>query len=127
MAVEILEKTNDGNGLDPTDLSLLQSAVNSNMTEAGEVAFYELHSRVNSGNYVKPWLCGVEHLTQDYEGFVYWKGEHVEHYSHSDFDDMKRDAEELGRRCLHLEALGVEVDVATAVWTWDKYEGMEVP
>ena len=79
MAIEILRKTNDGNDLAPEHLKLVEVAANGWLSEAGEVAFHELHRDVENG-YKKPWLHGIEHLTRDHEGYVYWKGRRVEHY-----------------------------------------------
>lgn len=67
MAIEILQKTHDGNDLDPRDLKIVELAVNNFLSEQGEVAFYDLHRRVING-YTKPSFHGVEHLTRDHEG-----------------------------------------------------------
>lgn len=124
MAIEILRATDDGERLDPTDLYLVQETVNGNITELGEVAFYALHNRVMAGEYKKPWLCGVENLTIDHEGFVYWKGIEVEHYSFQDAERERKAAEELASRCRHLEEIGVPVSCNNAVWGYEKYEGV---
>ncbi|MDD5701049.1 MAG: hypothetical protein PHU23_03270 [Dehalococcoidales bacterium] len=122
IACEILQKTHDGDDLAPEHLYLLQNVVNGWVTKAGEEAFQIIHAQVMAGTYKKPWLCGVENLTRDHEGYVYWKGQHVEHYSHDNYEDMKRDAEDLGRRCRYLESIGVEVNCSHAIWTWEKYK-----
>jgi hypothetical protein len=63
-------------------------------------------------------------LTKDGQGYIYWKGIHVEHYSHSDPSKELADAEELIRRCEHLESLGVIVSSGSAVWRWSWYENL---
>jgi hypothetical protein len=118
MACEVLQKTHDGDLLAPQDLYLVQEWVNDALNESGENLFKELHTQIMAGTYVKPWMCGVENLTQDHEGYVYWKGIHVEHYSHDNYEEKKRDAIELARRCLLLEALGKEVTCGNAIWLW---------
>ncbi|MCH7554336.1 MAG: hypothetical protein IIC82_10110 [Chloroflexi bacterium] len=80
-AISILHATHDGDDIAPCELSLLESAVNGWLTDEGKVAFDDLHRRVESGEYRKPWLFEVEHLTLDHEGYVYWKGVQVEHFT----------------------------------------------
>jgi hypothetical protein len=118
MACEVLQKTHDGDLLAPQDLYLVQEWVNEALNESGENLFKEIHARVMAGTYVKPWMCGVENLTQDHEGYVSWKGIQVEHYSHDNYEEKKKDAIELARRCLLLEALGKEVTCGNAIWLW---------
>ena len=62
-------------------------------------------------------------LTRDGEGYVYWKGVHVEHYSYS-LETMAEQAAELARRCEHLESIGVPVTTGSAVWCWTWFETM---
>lgn len=121
LAIDILSHTHDGNDLDPNDLYLTQLAANEDLNELGEAALYDLHTRATSGKYVKPWLFGIKHLTKDHEGYIYWKGEHVEHYNFRDADEERREAIELADRCRHLERIGVSVNNITAIWHWEKY------
>ncbi len=76
MAIRVI----DGDQLAPEYLKLLEYAVNGDLNEAGIALFRKLHAQVMAGTYVRPWLQGVEHLTRDHDGFVYWKGHHVEHW-----------------------------------------------
>ena len=122
MACEVLQKTKDGNDLAPDHLWLLQEWVNDRLNELGEKKFREIHARVMAGNYTKPWLCGVENLTRDHEGYVYWKGIHVEHYSHDNYEEIRKDAIELARRCQILEARGIQPSCGRVVWRWADYE-----
>lgn len=66
MACEILEKTNDGNNLDSSDLQIIELAVNGNLNSAGREVFVKLYRRVVIDNYVIPYLHGIEHLTRDH-------------------------------------------------------------
>ncbi len=68
----------------------------------------------------------IPHLTQDGEGYVYWKGAHVEHYSfrHDDRENEVAAAHELAKRCLFLESLGVPVNANTAIWRWSWYASL---
>ena len=122
MATEILRMTNDGDSLDVWDMKLLESAVNGFLNEAGYQKFKELYSQVIAGDYTLPWLHGIEHLTLDQEGYVYWKGQHVEHYDipWAYSEKAKLQAEELARRCKILEEQGKEINSVTAIWSWER-------
>lgn len=63
---------------------------------------------------------GIEELHKDCEGFVYWRGIQVEHYSYShDKADQERvSAADLALRCRHIEALGLKVNGTKVVWCW---------
>lgn len=122
MACSILSKTRDGEDLAPEHLYLLQCAVNGELNEKGVEFFTQICNDVEAGNYSKPWLYGVENLTQDHEGYVYWRDKHVEHYSFDNVDEGKRAAEELAERCRHLESIDVEVSNRNAIWRWEHYE-----
>ena len=119
LACEILEKTDDGDDLDPRDLKLVESAVNGFLTEAGYQAFKELHQNVLKG-YTKPWFADIEHMTRDHVGYIYWKGHQVEHYDSpwAYTKEGKEAAEELARRCRILEAEGQELNSNTTIWRW---------
>lgn len=64
-------------------------------------------------------------LTKDADGYVYWRGVYVEHYSFGeDPEAQQREqqaADELIDRCLFLEQHGVEISVNTCIWQWDEY------
>jgi hypothetical protein len=119
MILEILQNTHDGEDLTPPHLKLIELASNDMISEAGEVALYELYANVKKG-YVKPWFLGVEHMTRDHEGFVYWKGIQVEHYSHMDDIQALKELKELERRCLILESKGIKVNSSSAIWNWNE-------
>ena len=123
MAIAILQTTHDGEDLDPSHLWLVQEWVNEHLNENGEAAFRELHQQVIAGHYHKPWLHEVENLTRDHQGYIYWKGLQVEHYSfcgEGSFNREKAAAEELGRRCRILESQGIQPTCKAAIWDWDK-------
>jgi hypothetical protein len=115
-AIEILEKTDDGDSLTPLDLTLVQNAVNGYLSEAGEVAFADLYRQVADGTYAENtrWFHQIEHLTRDHQGYVYWKGKRVEHFSYSDADREAEGAARLAAKCLALEANGLGVNGRTA-------------
>jgi hypothetical protein len=96
--------------------------VNGHLNEVGEQKFEKLYQSALAG-YQKPWFHSIENLTIDHEGYVNWKGKAVEHYD-SDWrwtDKARLAAEEVARRCQHLESIGVPPSTATVIWTWEKY------
>jgi len=118
-ACAILQKTNDGDDLDPRHLKLLEMAVNGFLNEEGVKAFEELYTNVQAG-YKKPWFHGIEHLTRDHVGYVLWKGKRVEHYDSpwAYSAKAKKSAEEVARRCRILEARGEIPTTHNVIWTW---------
>lgn len=63
-----------------------------------------------------------ERLRIEYDGYVYWRGISIEHYSHGalcDTEENKAQARELIRRCEYLEARGVEVSCGSVIWNWE--------
>jgi len=110
-SLEILERTRDGNDLEPFHLSLVQAAVNNHLTARGVEAFQRLYDGVASGQYTKPWLAGVEHVTRDHQGYIYWKGSRIEHFTFSvmDADQLRQTTQRLAEKCRHIEALGLPV------------------
>lgn len=111
MSLEILERTRDGNDLEPFHLSLVQAAVNNHLTPHGIGAFRAVYDAVASGHYTKPWLAGVEHVTRDHQGYIYWKGTRIEHFTFSvmDANQLRQTTQHLAEKCRHIEALGLPV------------------
>jgi len=56
----------------------------------------------------------------DHEGYVYWKGNKVEHFTlrWAYTDSAKKQAVELGRRCKILEGKDILPSAQTAIWNW---------
>ena len=117
MAIAILGRTCDGNELAPHHLKLTKLAVNGQLSEHGIEAFEELHRQVMSGEYAASRfsLFGIAHLTRDSAGYVYWRGKHVEHYSHQSQDAMHEAALRLAKACESLEQRGFDVNSRTAI------------
>ncbi|MBA7610955.1 hypothetical protein ES703_18169 [subsurface metagenome] len=119
IACEILHQTNDGNDLAPEHLKLLEMAVNGFLNDKGWAAFEDLHRQVKAG-YKKPWFHGIEHLSNDHNGYVRWKGNVVEHYTFDNYDEEEESAVELAERCRILESNGIEVTMGNAIWLWEE-------
>ncbi len=113
-AIHVLRLTDDGDKLSPKHLKLLEMSVNRRLNDEGIKAFDAVYRDVVAGRYDagKVWFCGVEHVTRDAAGYVYYKGQYVDHFSHDDFDEMRRDTKELALICQRLERLGRPVGIA---------------
>ena len=122
LAIEILQKTNDGNNLDPQNLKLIECAVKGFLTDAGKQVFMELHQNIMNGTYKKPFLHNIEHLTIDHTGYVFWKDIEIEHYrlGWAYSAEARQKALELARRCMFLENIGVEVTIKNVIWDWNR-------
>ena len=123
MAEDILQKTNDGDDLDPLHLKLVELAVNGFLNDKGWDEFKKLYESVKKG-YVAPWFHGIENMRRTHGGYILWKGKRVENYDSpvAYTADGKKNAEELAARCRHLESIGVEVNTSTTIWNWEKYQ-----
>ena len=123
-AIEILQATSDGDKLASIDLSLVEGAVNGFLTTEGIKAFNKLHETVVTGKYKHPWFHGIENMTIDDVGFIYWKGAIVEHYEQpwAYSKDAKESAQELKRRCEILESKGIPLNITTVIWRWREGE-----
>jgi len=122
-ACAILKKTQDGDMLDPQELKIIELAVNGYLTQNGLDVFEKLYQRVVvDETYVKPYLHDIEHITRDHEGYIYYKGIHVEHYDRDYVysEDAKNELLELKRRCEVLESKGIEVSFVKVIWAWEE-------
>lgn len=122
--IEILQATSDGDKLASIDLSLVEGAVNGFLTTEGIKAFNKLHETVVAGKYKHPWFHGIENMTIDNVGFIYWKGAIVEHYEQpwAYSKEAKESTQELKRRCEVLESKGIPLNVTTVIWRWKEGE-----
>ena len=109
-AIEILQRTHDGDDLAPQHLRLVELAVNDMVTEVGQAAFEQLYTQISGNTYVQPWYHEIENLRKDHCGYVYWKGIQVDHEA----------ALELAERCRTLEMLGLPVSTAHQAWWYDE-------
>ena len=119
-AIAILQATSDGDKLASIDLSLVESAVNGFLTTEGIKAFNKLHETVAAGKYKQPWFHGIENMTIDHVGYVYWKSARIEHYEQpwAYSKDAKENAIELKRKCDILESKGIPLNITTVIWNW---------
>jgi regulator of RNase E activity RraB len=118
-AIEILRKTNDGEILTGDYLYLVQCAVNGCLSDAGQEKLDELYKEVNEGKYVKPWHFGFEGVTKDLQGYVYWRGIRIEHYSFRDYEKEKQATEFFQVCMLWLEENKLEINSTNYFYACD--------
>lgn len=122
-ALEILELTNDGDALSGGDLKVVEMACNDALNEDGLVYLDQLLDKCRKG-YTLPWLFDIPNLTRDQEGYVYWKGREVEHYSspHSDEERTRlmAYARRLAEQCDLMDRKGIPVNGRTAM-DWHRW------
>lgn len=71
-----------------------------------------------------PWLHGVENITADETGYIYWKDSVVEHYDNH-LDPKWKDAlEELAQRCRYIESLGIQPRTRNVIWRWETHKDL---
>lgn len=132
-ALSIISSTEDGDLLDPSDLALTQAVVNGQeLTEKGWEYWTRLHAATQDGSYVKRHFCGIPGLTRDGEGYVYWNGTNVEHYSYPQerTQQMIDSARVLAAICKTLDQRGTKVSWAAISAVYEEIdlgEGMEIP
>jgi len=114
----IIRNTQDGDLLSPFHLKLTEDAANGFLNEKGLAVLDELYEQVANGSYQKPYHHGVEFMTQDHDGYIYFKDKHVEHYSFwwTYSLDAKNSLLRLQQYCLYLESKGVEPSSAKAMF-----------
>lgn len=118
-ALKIIQNTNDGDELSPNHLYIVQQVVNGLATEYELETFNKIHEDVVNGCYKKPWLCGIEHMTADHEGYIYYKGHRVEHYSFEGFKSRQKLIDELTwlqDKCIHAEKLRLPINTLIIIW-----------
>lgn len=120
-SIEVLQQTNDGNDLSSFHLGILEAAVNGFLNDGGVELFEaQIYQPVIGGHYEAPWFHGIENLRIDHVGYVYWKGEQIEHYSSpwATSEDGKESALKLAAICQEIESEGQEVNGLTV---WNKF------
>jgi hypothetical protein len=120
----ILRKTNDGKDLAPRHLYLIQLVINNDASEHGIKLFEQLHEQVMTGTYDKQkvYLFDVEHITKDHEGYIYYKGHHIDHFSYYDNWEGEWEATlQAARICALLEQKGHPINSITYCWRVEEY------
>ena len=121
-ALAVIRGTRDGNDLAPEHLKLVELVVNGRAQDDMLAALDRLYEDVVADRYRPPWFHGLEHLTRDLDGYVYWKGQEVEHYAayYAHSEKGARKARVLAQRCRYLEAVGAPINSEVTVWRWQE-------
>lgn len=122
-AMTILQATHDGDDLAPTDLQLVELAVNGQLAENRQEQFASLYEACARDEYSQPWFHGIKHMTIDLSGWIYWKGTPVEcyHLEYAYSVEASEDAQEIAERCRHLQSIGEVPNMSKVIWHWDTY------
>lgn len=115
----ILLSTNDGDDLSPFHLRMIELVINNGekiLNEDGLVEWNKLYNDCKNKQYTKPFHFGVEHMTKDHTGFIYFKGIQVEHFSHSSGEDELKDTQELADWCMDQEKQGLKISAGKAMF-----------
>lgn len=121
---DILQNTNDGNDLSRFDLKMVENLINGFLNDEGFKYMQNLHKQVMSGTYKIPFFHGIENFIQDQEGFVYYKGKRVEHYSFRDYKDEEYALRDLERYCKLLEKYGIKPN-GSSIWYSSEFQRLE--
>lgn len=111
--LNILEDTNDGEDLDPQDLALVELALNQQLDEPSLKLIEGLEKAVREG-YKKPWFHGIENLTINTGGYVFWREAQIDHFTLTwAFTTAgEKSAKRLAEQCRVIEAAGQRVTPA---------------
>lgn len=113
----IIKNTDDGNELSGKHLKLTEMCVNGCANEVGLKELDRVYEMVKNDQYVD-WFYGIENLFKDDNGYVYWRGKQIEHYSYRDYEAEEAAAQKLAETCRRLEAQGIQVTAASYIKTW---------
>jgi hypothetical protein len=134
MAIDILQATDDGDKLSPSDLKLVELAVNDMLNAAGIERFRQLHEDATKlAGYTVPFLFDIEHLTIDHDRIIRWKGVAVEHFDHGVWREsgwqerMRADAAEVAAACRQVESEGIQPTTASVLTRRDSTAETAVP
>lgn len=119
----MLRNTSDGDDLDRSELAMVEAVTNygySALTAKGLQRWKQLVDAVAAGTYVRPWLHQQEHLSRDNQGYVYWRGARIEHYSFRHRSEERAAAESLAQCCRLIERRGATVTSALVSAVWDE-------
>ena len=123
-AIQILQGSNDGNDLSSSDLALVEAVVNYGkpaLSKKGVEHWESLLNAIKTGTYQRQWLYGVENVTKDPQGNVFWRQLNIEHYSGFDSPEAEKLATiNFGASCRWLEANGIEVSLRNLFSLWDR-------
>lgn len=113
----ILEKDPDGTQMAPGHVGFVVYAMQNELDGGQKQQLDELYRQVIGGTYHKPWHLGVEHMTIDGDGIVYFKGQVAEYYNRNLMNmlNMRSDLVQLQQECLFLEAKGIPITASSSL------------
>lgn len=114
----ILEKDPDGTQLAPGHVGFVVYAMQNELDSGQKKQLDDLYRQVTGGTYQKPWHLGVEHMTVDGDGIVYFKGQVAEYYNRNLMNmlNMRSDLVNLQQACLFLEEKGGPITASSSLF-----------
>jgi len=112
--IRILELTENGINLSLSQFQMLEfiSKNAKTLDLKQQQDFDELYQKVLNNDY-KEFFHGIENVTQNSEGYVYWKGVPIDEFYHINKNKEKKSAQDLARRCNQIESKGKKVSALT--------------
>lgn len=117
----VIVETRDGEDLAPRDLGLTELVLNDLATSAQVSEFDALYERVcvkRTYAASSSWLAGVEGVSQDHRGYVYWRGACIEHFSPVPAPRLRELTLKLQEVCLGMERHGLTPNNSTIYLNW---------
>lgn len=102
LGIKILQHSNDGDDLSPRHLKLVEMGANGYLNDAGIAELERIAAEVEADTY-QDWYFGIKGLWLDHQGYVYYKGKRVEHYSFTDGNYSEEARAAAQRLVKHLE------------------------
>jgi len=100
----LISETETGTALLEPHRRLLTKALTEPLSRDSEEVIAWLHEKITRGTYRKEFFCGVEHLTQDAKGYLFWKDSFIGRLPGTGTKDDAENARKIAERCRQLEA-----------------------
>jgi hypothetical protein len=111
VAQEVLRITRNGGALTGADFQFVSDLTEGRALPDSQARLAAIHGALVKRTYQSSrWFHGEVGLFKDSQGYVYWRGRQVEHFSFGEDKDREREAAlRLSQTCQALEAAGIEV------------------
>lgn len=122
----ILGQSHDGSDLNPADYIVVVKSIDTPPSATDVQRINEIYDSLTAGTYptFKSWFWNVENLQRREDNKLYWRQSPVAFSRFRSPLEECEAARELGRRCRHLESIGVAVTVQSVDWQWAWFDGI---
>ena len=105
----ILDHSEGGRALLEPHRLLVRKALHDTVSHDGEDVLEWLHESVTRGTYRKEFFWGIEHLTRDAKGLLFWKEHLIGRFMLVNDEQDEKTAQRVAARCRELEAKGFPI------------------